>query len=114
MPPEGDGKSGATPATVTGAPPVEPGKAGKSGSGPVAPPKPKSFHGTVEVPAETAKARLVTIADEVIKLLASDPNATIRVTLEIAAEYPSGASDTIRRGVSENAGQLGFKTKDWE
>jgi predicted AAA+ superfamily ATPase len=77
-------------------------------------PKPKSFHGSVEVNATLAKSRLNTIAEEVIALLASDPNASIRITLEIAADFTQGASDTIRRGVSENATSLGFKTKDWE
>jgi len=78
------------------------------------PAKAKSFHGSVEVPATLAKSKLNTIAEEVIKLMASDPNATIRITLEIAAEFPHGASDTIKRGVSENATSLEFKTKDWE
>jgi uncharacterized protein len=76
--------------------------------------KPKSFKGSVEVSATVAKSRLNTIADEIIKLLVSDPNATVRVTLEIDAEFPQGASDTIRRAVSENANSLGFKVKDWE
>ena len=58
--------------------------------------------------------RLVQIADEIVSLLASDPNATIRVTVEITAEFPSGAGDAIRRGVSENATSLGFKTKESE
>ena len=49
-----------------------------------------------------------------IKLLANDPNASIRITLEIAADFPHGASDMIKRGVSENATSLGFKIKDWE
>ncbi len=77
-------------------------------------PKAKSFRGSVEVNATLAKSRLITIADEVIALLASDPNATVRITLEIDAESPQGASETIKRGVSENAMSLGFKTKDWE
>jgi hypothetical protein len=68
----------------------------------------------VEVNATLAKSRLITIADEVIALLAADPNATVRITLEIDAEFPQGASETIKRGVSENATSLGFKTKDWE
>lgn len=76
--------------------------------------KPKSFRGSVEVSASVAKSKLNTIADEIIKLLVSDPNATVRVTLEIDAEFPQGASDTIRRAVSENANSLGFKVKDWE
>jgi predicted AAA+ superfamily ATPase len=76
--------------------------------------KVRTFRGSVEVNAALAKSRLNTIAEEVITLLASDPNATVRITLEIDAEFPQGASDTIRRGVSENANSLGFKTKDWE
>jgi predicted AAA+ superfamily ATPase len=77
-------------------------------------PKPRSFRGSVDVSATLAKSKLITVADEVIALLASDPNATIRVTVEIDAEFPTGASDTIKRGVSENATSLNFKTKDWE
>jgi predicted AAA+ superfamily ATPase len=76
--------------------------------------KVRTFRGSVEVNAALAKSKLNTIAEEVIALLASDPNATIRITLEIDAEFPQGASDTIRRAVSENANSLGFKTKDWE
>ncbi len=84
------------------------------GPGPVVAAKPKSFHGSVEVNAALAKSKLNTIADEVIALLTSDPNATVRITLEIAADFPYGASDTIKRGVSENANSLGFKSKEWE
>jgi hypothetical protein len=77
-------------------------------------PKARSFCGTVEVNATLAKSRLNTIADEVIALLASDPSATVRSTLEVDAEFPNGASDTVKRAVSENAASLGFKAKDWE
>ncbi|MBX3409892.1 MAG: ATP-binding protein [Phycisphaeraceae bacterium] len=74
----------------------------------------KSFRGSVEVPATLAKSRLNTIAEEVIALLTSDPKAAVRITLEIDAGFPDGASDAIRRGVSENAANLGFNAKDWE
>jgi len=83
-------------------------------SGGTPPARAKNFRGSVEVPATLAKSRLNTIAEEVIALLASDPNATVRVTLEVDAGFPDGASDAIRRGVSENATNLGFKAKDWE
>jgi predicted AAA+ superfamily ATPase len=83
-------------------------------TGPTTPAKAKSFHGSADVPAATAKMRLVQIAEEVVSLLASDPNATIRVTVEITADFPTGAGDAIKRSVSENATSLGFKTKDWE
>ena len=111
--PAGADADGRPPAAAAGRPTIDgrekPGKAG-----PRPPAKARSFQGTADVPAATAKMRLVQIADEIVSLLASDPNATIRVTVEIAADFPSGVSDTIRRGVSENATSLGFKTKDWE
>lgn len=72
------------------------------------------FFGAVEVSAATAKMKLVTVAEEVISLLASDPNASVKVTVEVTAEFPDGAPDHIERGVAENATQLGFKSKDWE
>ena len=84
------------------------------GPGPAPVVKMKSFRGSVEVDASLAKSQLNTLADEVIKWLASDPNATVRITLEIDAEFPNGASDNIKRSVSENATILKFKTKDWE
>jgi hypothetical protein len=84
------------------------------GAGPAPAPKAKSFRGSVEVNPTLAKSRLNAIADEVIALLGSDPNATVRITLEIDAEFPNGVSDTIKRGVSENATSLEFKTRDWE
>ena len=77
-------------------------------------PKARAFHGSVEVNATTAKMRLVQIAEEIVSLLASDPNAQLKITVEINAEYPGGASDQIKRAVSENATNLNFKSKAWE
>ncbi len=57
---------------------------------------------------------LVQVAEEIISLLASDPNASLNITLEINAEFPSGASDQIKRAVTENATSLSFKTRAWE
>ena len=76
--------------------------------------KARAFYGSAEINATTAKVRLVQIAEEIIAVLSSDPNANVKITLEVNAEYPSGASDQIKRAVSENAGSLGFKTKTWE
>lgn len=67
----------------------------------------KSFH-------STAKMRLVQIADEIVSLLASDPNASVKVVVEISAEFPNCAKDTMKRAVSENANSLGLKSADWE
>jgi hypothetical protein len=76
--------------------------------------KAKSFHGSVQINPSTAKMRLVEIAEEILGVLASDPNCSLDITLEIHAEFPAGAPDQIKRAVSENAASLGFKTKSWE
>jgi len=101
--PGGRPKSGSRPLPVVGAKP-----------GDTAAPKSHSFIGTAEVKAATAKLRLVQIAEEIISLLTSDPQATVNVTLEITAEFPNGVSETTKRAVSENAANLGFKNKTWE
>jgi len=76
--------------------------------------KAKVFFGSVDVSATTAKMKLVAIAEEIIAVLAADPNASVKVTVEIVAEFPAGASDQTKRAVSENAAELGFKSKSWE
>lgn len=58
--------------------------------------------------------RLVEVADEIIAVLATDPNAEVEVTVEIQVNFPNGASDQTKRAVSENARTLGFKNADWE
>jgi uncharacterized protein len=77
-------------------------------------PKAHVFIGTAEVSAATAKMRMVQIADEIISILASDPQAVVKVRVEISADFPGGASEHIKRAVSENASSLGFKNKAWE
>ena len=48
----------------------------------------KSFHGSIDISPPTAKMRLVQVADEIISLLASDPNAEVTITVEINAQFP--------------------------
>ena len=87
---------------------------GTTGTGGTTAAKPKTFHGSIQINPSTAKMRLVQVAEEIISLLAGDPNASLNITVEINAEFPTGASDQIKRAVTENATSLGFKTKDWE
>lgn len=77
-------------------------------------PKYLSFIGTADVNAATAKMRLVQIAEEIISVLANDPQANVKVSIEIKADFPQGVSDQAKRTVSENAASLGFKNKTWE
>jgi uncharacterized protein len=85
---------------------------------PPPPPEPglkaRSFHGIAEVGSATAKMRLVQLADEIISVLSSDPNAAVKVIVDVAAEFPDGATDQVKRAVSENARSLGLKSADWE
>ncbi|MGO9473476.1 MAG: ATP-binding protein [Rhodomicrobium sp.] len=73
-----------------------------------------SFHGTLDVPAITAKMRLVQMSEEIVAVLCSEPTASVRLTVEISAEFSDGVSDAVKRAVSENARSLGFKAADWE
>ena len=77
-------------------------------------PRTTSFHGSVDIDSTIAKMKMAEVADEIIQLLTSDPNATLRVTLEISADFPDGATDQIKRAVSENANSLDFKSQNWE
>ncbi|MEI7879696.1 MAG: ATP-binding protein [bacterium] len=103
----------------TGATKVEP-PTGGGGLPPNTPPKKPgapaahNFIGTAEVNAATAKMRLVQIAEEIVSVLVSDPQATVKVSVEITASFPEGVSDQVKRSVSENATSLGFKNKTWE
>ena len=74
----------------------------------------QSFHGSAEIAPATAKMRLVQIAEEIIAVLGTDPNATVKVVLEVSADFPGGATDTVKRAVSENARTLGLKSAEWE
>lgn len=73
-----------------------------------------TFFGTVDVKAPTAKAKLIELAEEIISLLNQDPTANVQISLNIEGEFPSGVSEHIKRGVSENAKALGFKSATWE
>ena len=57
---------------------------------------------------------LMKLADEIIANLVADPNAQVRVTLEISAQFEGGAQETTKRAVSENATALKLKSANWE
>jgi predicted AAA+ superfamily ATPase len=107
------------PVTPPGPTPPRPIPPGPTPPGPVPPgptptPRPHDFYGNVVINASTAKVRLVQVAEEIIAVLAADPNAEVKISLEIQVNFPSGASDQTKRAVTENARTLGFKNADWE
>jgi hypothetical protein len=58
--------------------------------------------------------KLPQLAEEIVAVLSQDPTATVKVSVEISADFPSGAPDHVKRAVSENANTLGLKRKEWE
>ncbi len=87
------------------------------GPGPIQPqPKqaPKRFHGSVKLEAARAGRDASVIADEVIAHLAGLVGAKVTVTLEIEAEMPGGAPETVVRTVTENSRSLKFTSQGFE
>jgi hypothetical protein len=115
-PPPGPTPPGPVPPGPTPLGPITPGPtpSGSTPPGPTPPPKAKSFHGSATVAPAAAKMRLVQIAEEIISILTTDPNAEVKVRIEIEANFASGAQDQTKRAVSENAKTLGFNTAEWE
>jgi predicted AAA+ superfamily ATPase len=83
-------------------------------TGPVEPPKPRRFHGTVELDPTRVGRDAGKIADEVISHLVGLVGANVTVTLEIEAEVKSGTPDTVVRIVTENSQQLKFTSHGFE
>jgi predicted AAA+ superfamily ATPase len=113
----GTSAGGATTGGATGTGSTTGDQSGTGGTGTTvtaAASKPKTFHGSIQIKPSAAKMHLVQVSEEIIAILAGDPNASLNITLEINADFPSGASDQIKRAVTENATSLGFKTKTWE
>jgi len=77
-------------------------------SGPVQPPKPKRYHGTVILDPSRVGRDAGRIADEVVTHLVGLMGSKVTVTLEIQAEIPAGAPDNVVRTVTENSRTLKF------
>jgi predicted AAA+ superfamily ATPase len=93
--------------TAPGSPPAPPQQ-------PAAAPKPKRFHGTAVLDTTRVGRDASRIADEVISHLSGLMGASVRVTIEIEAEIPDGASDQIVRIVTENSRTLKFSDHGFE
>jgi predicted AAA+ superfamily ATPase len=82
--------------------------------GATGPARPRRFHGTVALDPARVGRDASRIADEVIAHLAGQVGADVRVTLEIEATLPNGASDQIVRTVTENSRTLKFTSYGFE
>ena len=103
----------ASPGCITTTTPATGGTTTPGGT-PAEPPKPKRFHGTVQLDAQRVGRDAGTIAQEVISHLAGIIGADVKVTIEIDAIIPSGASEQIVRTVTENCRTLKFTSQGFE
>ena len=81
---------------------------------PVEPPRPKRFHGSVTLDPARVGRDASRIADEVITHLVGLVGSSVRVTLEIEVDIPSGAPDNVVRTVTENSRTLKFASHGFE
>ena len=78
------------------------------------PPALRRFYGSVELDATRVGRDAGRIAEEIIQHLTGLVGATVRVTLEIEADIPSGAPENVVRTVTENCRVLRFEQQGFE
>jgi hypothetical protein len=77
-------------------------------------PKPRRYHGSVDLDPTRVGRDAGRVADEVIAHLAGLVGSSVRVTLEIQADVPNGAPDYVVRTVTENSQTLKFLSYGFE
>jgi hypothetical protein len=75
---------------------------------------PRRFHGSVTLDPTRVGRDAGRIADEVVSHLTGLMDSTVKITLEIDAEIPSGTPDQVVRTVTENCRTLKFTSQGFE
>ncbi|MDW8231011.1 MAG: DUF499 domain-containing protein [Saprospiraceae bacterium] len=81
---------------------------------PAPPARPKRFFATVSLDHIRPGPQVGHIAEEILAHLNAQPNAEVRVTLEIHAHLPNGADEQLQRIVLENCKTLKFNKQAFE
>lgn len=97
--------------TAAGKPP---GPGGTEAPGPAVAARPKRYYGTVVLDSTRVGRDASRVADEVISHLSGLVGAKVKVTLEIEAQMPDGASEQTVRTVTENGRTLKFTNHGFE
>ena len=74
----------------------------------------RRFYGSVKLDSARAARDFGKVAEEVLDHLTTLPKAKVTVAVEIQAEVPGGAPETVRRVVEENCGTLKFRNHGFE
>jgi hypothetical protein len=112
--PDPDGPDPARPDTTGGGPGGQARRTGNGGTAPAAPPETRRFFATVDLNPDRLGRDANAIAEEIVRHLASERGAKLRVSIELDADLPNGVSDETKRVVSENCDALKFKTYGFE
>jgi predicted AAA+ superfamily ATPase len=91
-----------------------PAPGGTEAPGPTVAARPKRYYGTVVLDSTRVGRDASRVADEVISYLAGLVGANVKVTLEIEAQMPDGASEQVVRTVTENGRTLKFSSQGFE
>jgi hypothetical protein len=67
-------------------------------------------HGSVDLDPERIIRDATNVANEVVQHLTGLPDARVRVAIEIEADLPNGARDSVMHTVTENARMLKFES----
>ncbi|MBK6974203.1 MAG: DUF499 domain-containing protein [Sterolibacteriaceae bacterium] len=108
-----DGAAGRPSGESTGTDP-QPGTSSTKTTQQPAATRPTRFHGAVVLDSNRVGRDASRIADEVISHLAGLVGASLRVTIEVEAEIPSGVPDNVVRTVTENSRTLKFTSHGFE
>ena len=74
----------------------------------------RRFHGTAKIDATRLSRDVDLIASSVVQHLSGLLDAKVTITVEIEAEIPSGAPDSVVRTVTENCRTLKFESSGFE
>ena len=74
----------------------------------------KRFFGTVDLDPVKAKYQFSQIADEVLQPFTTQPDARVKISVEIHADSSSAFNESTQRTVRENAKTLKFKSAEFE
>ncbi|MGA8030571.1 MAG: Swt1 family HEPN domain-containing protein [Bryobacteraceae bacterium] len=82
--------------------------------GPPKPPVLRRFHGSAAIDPTRLSRDVDVIAGSVVQHLVGLLDAKVKITIEIEADIPSGAPDSIVRTVTENCRTLKFESQSFE
>ena len=74
----------------------------------------RRFHGSVELDPVRLSRDAGRIHEEVVQHFSSLQGVTVKATLEIEANLPTGASEELIRTITENCRTLRFSSQEFE